>query len=314
MRQWRKIKRPPEKTRGLIVIESDDGYKNDYEYWFPKFKEFSKRYSEFAPYNIVSFCPAVNSATLGNERCMTVEQVVEMSKWTEIMNHGKYHAGLGSYPLSKNANAGQKRIDFAKANEIQIHAGYEYIIEEGSKSERVIPVYSDNMEIPISRRTGTHVLCKDNLINSYTTSAKIRISPESADLEIQGAINDLSSWGIPITSHVYPYHSGSQYFVNEETKSNVSGNHLSSRGMMVGSNSINLKGSNVKNLKAMGIDLSQAELNSIVQELKATDGVFIWYWHSSTSTLAFFERLIKTAMEAGVRIVTREEAIKHLKS
>lgn len=314
MSKWRTIKRPPAKTKGLIVIESDDGYKGDFEYWFPKFKEFSKRYSEFAPYNFIPFCPAVNYGTIGNADCMSVAQLKTMSKWTEIMNHGKNHAGLGAYPLSSATASGQNRVNFTKANEIQIYVGYEYIISEGAASERVKPIFSDNMEMPIATRTGTYILCENNLVNSYTTAATIKLSPESADLEIQSALAGLASLGIAATNHVYPYHSGTQFYINAETQQKVNANHISSRGMMVSTDAINLKGSNVGNLKAMGATLTQTAINTMITDLKANDGVFIWYWHGSITALPFLEMLITSAMSAGVRIVTRQKAVEHLKS
>jgi len=312
MPKWRTFKRPPAKTTGLIVIESDDGYATDYDLWYPFFRKMSKEYSEFAPYNLIPFCPAVNSGYIGTTNYLTLNQLKTIAKWTEIMNHGKYHAGLGKYPLSASAAAGQNTIYLTKANEVQIPSNYEYIIEEGGLSERIKPISSDNMSMPISTRTGTYLTLETNLVNSYTAAATIRISPESLALENQGAVQTLSGWGIPVTNHVFPYHSGSQYFVNAETVSAVDDIHTSSRGTISSSYQINLKGDNLINLKAMGNTLTQAQIDTLIQDLKTTDGVFIWFFHGSNTAKTFLEMLIRSAMTAGVRIVTRSEAAKHL--
>lgn len=314
MRKWRTFKRPPAKTKGLIVIETDDGYQTDFDLWYPFFRKMSKEYSEFAPYNLIPFCPAVNTGYIGTESYLSLDQLKIISEWTEIMNHGGYHAGLGLYPLSSPAAAGQNRINLSKANEVQIPSGYEYIISEGGLSERIKPISSDNMDMPISTRTGTYLILENNLINSYTTAARIQVSQEALNSELQGALQTLSGWGIQAENHVFPYHSGSQYFVNPTANTAVKNAHASSRGSISSVYTINQKGTNLNNLTAMGNTLTQAQINALIVDLKATDGVFIWFFHGSNTARPFLEMLIRSAMAAGVRIVTRKEAVKHLNS
>lgn len=314
MTKWRTIKRPPAKTTGLIVIETDDGYYTDYDVWLPFFKELSKKYSEFRPYNFAMFCPSVNIGYLNNPSYLTTSQLKELSKWTEIMNHGKYHAGLGKYPLSSPASSGQNRINLTHANEVQVSAGYEYIIQEGGVSETIKPIFSENMEVPIATRTGTYILLENNLLNNYTTSATIQLMPQSLSAELTGAIQDMKNLNIEVSNHVYPYHSGSQHFANLEKQAVVKEVHSSSRGILTPDSTINLKGADVSMLKARGTAMTQSEVDTLVANLKASDGVFIWYFHGTKTAISFLDMLLKTAIENGVRIVTRKQAVTHLKS
>lgn len=308
------VPKRPTYTSGLLVIESDDGRVSDYTHWYPLMQKLSMEYSDFYPNNVARFCPAINTSVIGEEGRMSVSQLQELSRWTEIMAHGRQHIRLGRYPVPEGANAGSKKFMVRNSARL-ITNTTTYEIIEGSKREQIRVLTAD--EDGIGWVAG-EIEVETPLNNSYTSSAYVQLSQEGADEELGGCLSDLKDWGISAESFVYPGHEGATDFGNPDALSWVENYFSSGRGRLVSSSNdpINTSDTPLNNLKAIySTSYTQQDIEHIMDEVQAKNGVLIWYGHGEPSSdmMVFLEKLIRTAFAKGVRIATRREAVRFLK-
>lgn len=306
------IFRKPIYTEGVVVIESDDGTKGDYTHWLPLFKRLSRRYSDFIDDSTIVACTAVNTQSIGTSSIfLTVADLQELvkNKW-EIISHGKYHIGLGAYPLTTGVSQGQTVIYAQRVSEIKTETGYFYQIADGVNVEIIKPIEVNSIE--------GYIVIESPLQNSYATeSTKIQLTSEAMIDLLQGCIDQLLLWDIDCQNHTYTYHSGSQYFYNENSVQLVGNIFYSARGI---SGAVNFKNDFSKNpLKSLLNTAPSSTMQDIDNNLNQTvlnNGLFIFHGHGEkdAESLAKLEYLIDGAMQRGIRILTRTKAVEYIES
>lgn len=300
-------------TGGYLVIESDDGRLSDLEHWTPMMYRIAKRYDKFYPQSLVFGCSNVNTGFLNEGFRPTNEQLKRLhSVGWEVIAHGRYHAGMGLYPVRESVNAGERLIKVMASERINPFSpsGYEYIISEGGNNE-IIRIDSQTGD---SHGAGT-ITTVNPLLNSYTTNAKIQLTDASRVQELQGCIDDLRELGINTRHYVYPYHSGAQSHPNPHAVSEVGKIFASARGRQGHSGLNNVDQSDFEMNRLNAILLNDALTKDIVNDslvsAKESDSVFILYGHGESPGLKRFEVLeytIERALELGIKIISREEA------
>lgn len=296
--------------KGLLVIDSDDGNAGDYNYWLPVTLKTASKHSQWIGNPTVVINPAINTATIGTPGKMTVEQLIELRDkygW-EMLSHGRHHVGLGAMELYEAATAGQTALTIRGAGQIRVEGGYTYEIYEGNTRE-IIKFVSPEVK---SSTYSIHTMNLETpLVNSYTTAARILLTDESAHDLLQGCIDDLASWGFDCKHHVYTYHTGSQHQFIEKSVGWIDNYFTSGRGRILlqanQKNDIQLP-----NLISMSMGNTLTQIDTVLDETAATDGLFIFYGHGegTSSVLNKLEYLIDGALSRGIRIVTRTEALK----
>ena len=313
------VKKEIKHEGGYLVIESDDGRPNDLLFWAPMMFEKGRKYSKFYPQNTVLGCTNVNTGFLNEGYRMTDKQLKRLNDiGFEIDSHGRYHAGMGLYPVVESVQAGSSTVDVIASERIKVFSetGYEYLIREGGNSE-VIRVETQNGD---SHTRGTITLMTP-LQNSYTENARIELTDESRKSELQGAISDLTALGINTSHYVYPYHSGSdtaQHF-NPHAVSEVGKIYKSARGTSDhnGLNNRNQSDFDIYRLNARLLNdaLTKEKVNESLLKAKNDNSVFILYGHGESPRAKRFsvlEYAIDRALELGIKIISREDAYRVL--
>lgn len=298
----------PTTTSGYLVIESDDGKVEDYTYWLKLTNKIAQEYSDFYPPKCVVVCPNVNTGRFGDEGFLDYDKVKELQWYGwEIMSHGRFHIGLGKHPFTQNVNAGGTRIYLTDAGYIGHMGGttnYIWKIVEGEKTENVV----------VSVATTNYIDIQQPLINSYTTNATIQLTTDSIYSLLNECKNDLTEHGIKVSSHVYTYHAGSFHHVNEEAINIVRELFISARGSTTAIN--NPLTADLHNLKALLINdsLTENTIDTNLQIAKENNHVMICYGHGESGGIAYqrLEYLIRKALTMGIKIITRNEAVKIL--
>lgn len=306
MPNWVKPKHEiPEKTKGMLVIETDDGFITDYTVWFPIFKAFNKKYTQWTNSFPAVCCPNVNTGDLGKTGWMTYNHLHEMiSQGWEIMSHGRHHVGLGEYSVLESASEGDTEIKVQSIHQMEPMEFYEYHVFEGETSE-VLNINTSDDDI-------NTITLNTPLQNSYSTSAKVKITPSGAYDLLQGCLDDLANEGIEASHHVYTYHSGSYHNFSQESIDWIEQYFDSGRGDI----GVNSDDANLYNLRSRLNNITDTQIDSILDDVAENDKVFIYYGHGdiSVNRLRQLKYLIEQAIEKGITITTRTQAVEKLKN
>jgi hypothetical protein len=178
-------------------------------------------------------------------------------------------------------------------------AGITYDLVQGATSE-VVEVSE------VDEETSTLTL-ESPLANSYTTAATIQLTDADAEEELKGCRDHLASLGVQGYEHfVYPFHHS-----NAKSRAWIEQWFESARA---GERVLNYVGQDVYNLNSfLDTQLTSPDVDSWLQKAKDEDGVMIWYGHAGESTTRL-EYLVDKAIELGIPIITRAEAVARLKA
>ena len=304
--------RKPMYSQGYLIIESDDGNIGDFAYWLPLFDRIAQDYSDFYPQRCAVCCLTVNTATINTANKMTDAQLRTLNRthFWEIMSHGKYHAGIGRHPVIVNASAGQNRIDVNGPLQLTLFSvtGYTYKVSEGV-TEEIIQIASKTNET----YTAGYITTVNPLQNSYTTAAVVQLTQESMVSELQSCIDELAAWDITATNHVFTYHGGLQFFFNQEAVDVVGQLFDSARGIIGIPNDYSVPEFDPHRLKAtlLNDDLTTTAIDNELDDTLVGNKLMIIYGHGESSALrtSRLEHLIRGALNRGIRIITRKQAV-----
>lgn len=304
--------RTPQYNKGLLVIESDDGYVADYSVWLPRAKQKIQEHSQWINSQCVVANSAVNTDTIGNDGMLSISNLHELigNGW-EILSHGKYHTGLGKLEVTEGVSAGATSLKVRGAGQIRIEALYDYQITEGDKSEIIKFIAPDP---PTGTFSEEYMELAQPLINNYTIAATIELTDESAHDLLQGCVDDLKSWGINCKHHVFTYHTGSQHQFSQKAINWINEYFMSARGQSGSTNDIS--SIDLNNLKCLlSTSASLTQLADLLDDTALNNKLFIYYGHGETSESALnkLDYLIDGALNRGIRIVTRSKAIELFK-
>lgn len=301
--------RKPNKTSGVVVLNSDDGELRNYIYWLPWFWAYKMQNNQFIDNKpLRGFSPNINTGFVGGAHpssgrpMMNWEQILDMqSKGADIQSHGRYHVYLSHLKPLDNMSAGDTVISYDRANNA-IKPNYKYTIEENSIIEEVEVIeYLGNNRVRI----------KEPLKNNFTTNARIHISEESAIEDMQGCLNDLAEKGIHAEHHVNPWYNSSPR--TQEWQKQIFTSVLSvSRAEILPPQEIYLMSIRRSNKPLPTI--TYEEIDDYLLRTRDLDTALFVIGHGETSrqTRLNMKYLIKKASELGVEIVSHHEAIQHL--
>ena len=302
----------PRYDKGTLVVQSDDGMAKE-RAWVKLFDEINRDNNTWSDYNI-TYCLAIITGQIDSTKDFLNSS--EVKKYSdanyEILSHGKHHVGLGSFPLSSIATAGESVISVTAAQAIygRFNTPYLFEIYEGSKQE----------EIRVVNNSSTTITIETPLKNSYTTAAKVRLTDSSADLLLNGAINDAKSWGVEIKHHVFTYHYGSHWYPNDKIETWINKYFDSARGVTTvdGLNyGDNFKLYNMNCLLLTGASpATMTTIDNLLTKTINSDGVLIVYGHAEgdTSSMDALKYIVNQALNRGVRIATQSQAVEILKN
>ena len=306
--KWVRPKKPTY-NKGVLVIDSDDGNIGDYSAWLPLFKRVASKYSDWANTNCVVGVSAINTADIGDSDKMTVEHLQELvdNHW-ELVSHGRYHTGLGKMEVVSDVSANSTTITIRGAGQIRVEAGYTYNITEGTTTEVIKPISPTTTSNTFSE---VEMTLESPLQNTYTTNATIELTDSSLNTLLQGCIDDLNNWGFDCYHHVFTYHAGSQHQFSQRSVDAVSNLFVSGRGKSGATNEVGTV--DLSNLRCQLNNITDSEVDTILDDVALNDKLFIYYGHGETSqsVLDKLEHLIEGALSRGIRIMTRTGALKH---
>lgn len=303
--------RTPVYSKGILVIDSDDGNVGDYIYWMPLLRRLAIKHNQWAGEKTVVMCPAVHSSLINSSNKLTVEHLQEMVGFgCEILSHGKYHTGLGTLEVSSSVSSGSNQVEIYGSGQIRVEAMYEYRLFEG-ETEEVVKFISPNLA---NNTYGTTLMTLESpLINSYTTSARVELTESSLEDLLQGCVDDLKEMGFDCFHHVYTFHSGSQHNYNQKSVDFVGKKFRSGRGTygLVPNKKETLK---TNNLVSLSPAATYEQINNALDETSSSGGLLIFYGHGEgvESVLGKLEYLIEGALSRGIRITTRTDAFNRL--
>lgn len=317
MSKWKKPRTyRPLDNNGILVIESDDGNEGDYSIWFPLFKSISYEYSQFYPFDRVPATLNVNSATIGDHsgyrRKMSVEQLIELEKhnW-EIGSHGRHHIGIGEQPLLEDVSAGATTLKINSPHYIIEHQGkdhrmiYEYQVKEGNMT--------DVFKVSDGNREAKEIYIDRQLTNSYTTEAKVGLTPESLDLVLKGGRDDVIGWGLTGGSFAYTWHDGASHNQSETSMNRVGELYQSGRGLQ---GIMNPSSYDIRRLYSQPDSLDWYRYDEYLDQIQSSNRVLIVYGHGDHDRGAWdrLEYIIRQAFERQIPIMTRKEMLEKITS
>lgn len=301
--------RTPRYDKGVLVIESDDGYAGDYNAWLPLFQRLKNKHSQWVGSNTVVGNSAILTATIGQSDKMTVDNLRELvdNGW-EMLSHGRYHVGLSELEITENAPIGSSKLTIKGAGQIRVESGYTYRLYEGNQEEIIKPILPKITSGTFNIET---VNLESPLKNSYTSSARMQLTDASYEHLLQGCIDDLNSWGIDCKHHVFTYHAGSQHMYSQKSVDEVAKRFISGRGQS-GATQVPMNAELV-NLKCQLNTMSRTQIDTTLDDVATNDLLFIYYGHGelSLNILDDLEYLVDGALSRGIRIMTRTNALKH---
>lgn len=300
----------PVYLKGAIVIESDDGLIGDYTHWSPLFLK-KKREHSFWNYNTVPFCPAINSATIGESGRMRLTHLQKMNAWGwELNSHGKYHSSVAAHTVSALVASGQNRIDMKAAGTVQIPGNFEYEITDGVNTETFIVTEKSGST---SYLDDGYILIDRNLVNSYGLDAIVRMSNVGLTALYQGCVDDMVAWGFECKNHVFTYHFGSQYLYNQMAIDKAAEIFISARGASGDYNDANTNKYILKS-RLLNDSLLLTTIDSILDQVALNDNVVVFYGHAETNAIRMSQlaHLVDGAIGRGIRILTQTEAVAYM--
>ncbi len=302
------------RTSGYLILEDDDGNIGLYTHWFPLIERMNRWYTQYRDYKPIACSPNVNTENVNTVGKVTTEQLQELvaSGW-EIVAHGKHHIGIGEHKLSSAVNQGEKKIyiegEFYRTGLWHIgHLGYpyDYSISDGVNTETV--------KIVGHNTSDNSITFQNALNNNYAQGSIFQLTEESMVDLLQGSVDKLAEWGIIALNHTYAYHSGSDNFYSQKAIEVVRSLFNSSRGTY---GSTNVPASaDWANLAGLAIDgASVGTINTVLNNTVTNNLLTIVYGHGETSEeiLGKLRYLIHECFRKGIRILTRQEAVKLLK-
>ena len=292
--------KPPRKFRGMLIIEQDDGYMSALDYWAPLLKS-KKQISQWYPFiHDTPACLVANSGFIGTSGRPTPEDLrtLQSDGW-EIMNHGKYHAGLPAYHTTVAPVTGESTISVWIGSSMRTE--YQYRLATATGFEIVQPI-----DIGEADASNNSIITLDKpLIGPFgTTPSLLELTDEALDEEINGSLDLLLSWGLDVKHHVFPYH-----YWYSRTVNKVKERHLSSRL----NNHLLTNATPPPDWYSLSGRLdgtfSEDDIVSLIDTLYDEDSLGIFYGHDFNYGVGSrLDNLVTYAIKKGVRIVTRDQA------
>lgn len=308
--------RTPVYNRGAIVFHVDDGLLNNYEVWYPLFRQLAHKNDQWYPFNSAVFCPAVNTGYFGGmspvhsavpaeaiRPCMSAAQVLELQKWgSEILSHGKYHVTFKDYPLALPANAGDNKIYHSRPW-FAYRQNLTYTLTEGTTVETftisAVNAVDGKGEITLN----------SPLTNSFTTNAKIQITKSSLTVVVQSCLDDLANLGIICKTHVLAF-----YESNTTTLGWV-GELVDNIVTTIGTNNPDVI--NEKDIKRTQdiVLVDKATIDSWLDDAINNDWVIFVQGHGDTNAKAIenLTYIISECYRRGVRILPHSKGMEYWK-
>lgn len=297
----------PAYSKGILVLETDDGTIGNYSHWLPLLERKGRQYNQWAGRGEIPLSPCINTGRIGTGGFMSVAQLQEVADvygW-EPHSHGRHHVSIGKHTLTRDALAGSTTL-YVDGASMLTGGDYEFAIINGESQEvfKVVrgtgPTYGEGT-IEIDRP----------LAHAFPAGSDIQITPESAYTLLQGAVDDLESWGLPCRHHVYTYHSATSYYYSDTAIGWVGDLFVSGRGR-IGILDPSDPHLNLANLPCQIITASKATFDAQLDAVAAGDLIYIVYGHGETAAniLANVEYVIDAAMARGIRCMTISDALK----
>lgn len=310
---WQKPNKPAPHQGGLVVLHSDDGRMADIEHFVPTIMRAINKNNQFNTKNTCIFSPAVNSGYMagGYERqydfkVMQPEHLhYIVDNGGEIVSHNKYHVWLSYTPVTQTVNSGATRIYYNEGSWARFMEGLTFFIEEGNISETFTVTNVVN-----GGNNDNYIDIVTPLKNSYTISARLHITEETAHELFGGNINLLASHGIECKHQVNPWYTHSpltRTWLEQYFESVVTG------GGVVDPNNIDLY--DLKRTRDIRY-FDEAEMDGYLTSTRDNNTVLFVQAHGMPDdhVKVNFEYLIKKAYELGLKIVTHSEAVAFLKT
>lgn len=300
----------PNKTSGVVVLNTDDGEVRNYTHWMPWFWAYKMQNNQFIDNKpLRGLSPNINTAfvggmTQGNGRpMMNWEQIKHMYRLgSDMQSHGRKHLYLSYLSLQKDVSAGETFIEYDRSNNA-IKSGVSYLIEENGIVERVVI-----KEHRVDEQGLAELV--DPLTNSFTTNATIHITEESAFEDLQGCLDDLHEQGLDAKHHVNPWYNSSNR--TREWQKEIFIGVLSAMRDIDKPEDVVLD-SIRRSPKAIPL-LTYNEIDEYLLETRKNDGALFIVGHGETNekTRENMKYLISKASDLGVEFVTHDEAVQHL--
>lgn len=290
---------PPRTFRGMLILETDDGFIGDYTHWYPLLKS-KKQLSQWYPFEYkVSASSVMNSSGFGKEGHVTLEhlhEMVEEGGW-EVINHGRYGAGLNTYNVNADANAGDTVLSLKFTNAMLTR--YDYVIKGRGGIQEKLDIKGF--------RESKYVDLNTPLQHSYDTTAVIELTPEEMQEEINGGLQDLLDLGFDVKHFVNSNH----YWAYNSNRI-IKERHLSTRNDNGTSTTVVTNHPPVDPYRLNGnLDgyANHNRIRQLVDKLYEEDSFGIWYGHGfKYGKGSNLDYLVDYAIEKGVKIVSRHEA------
>ena len=315
MINWQRPAKPTP-TTGRMVFHSDDGRLPDYIYYYKIIKRSITRYNQFNPLKSGIFCPAVNSGYVDSGWHETVG--LPMMNWDmlqeiahnggEVLSHGQYHLYLDHIPPSQVIDDGAAEIRYTRS-EGRPREGYKYYITEAGKRDD----YTVLSYVHLGTGLDNHMTITPPLANSYTTSARIYLHPDSVASILSGMISQCAAKGIEVKHHVNAWYNSSA----EATA--IQRDYVQS---VVRTSQYEIENPETADVYALkrtpdlrSLTLEQCDI--ILNNVQSSDGVAFIQLHgvfNNPQMLRNSEYMVTQAMLKGVRNVTHSEAIEYIKS
>ena len=239
-------------TKGYLIMESDDNNAGDYSHWYPLFKLYNKRCSQFIDIKNVRKirgCLNINSGTLGSENKITIDNLVEMyNDLFDVHVHNRYHIGIGKIKLSQIANIGDTKLYLESVN----NNGFNHLVTYNYYTYKLFNTTDEEVVNIVSYNSNENsITISMPLTKCFDVGSYFSITDNSRKDLIGECKNDLLNLGINAKHYTFTYHSGSEYYFNQDAIDYAHSIFLTSRGRYGNTNDI----SNIEweNLNSMAI-------------------------------------------------------------
>ena len=310
--QFRSPKKVPERTKGYLVIQSDDCNAGDW-LWYNKLKRLERKYTQFVRDDLLKLDVNINSGVLANKLTLPKLKIM-YDDGVRVNNHCKYHISLGKHILSANASQGAASIslyDFWETGIWNLPANnttYHYIITDGTNSEIITP----------QPGTANPISITETLQHSYSTAGTtVSLTAESIALLVNDCADYLENQGIEVDGFVYPFHAATMQYVNPDAQTFVNGEYSICRGNENESAPYNVPDSiNWHDLTSFAIrpndnlTTKKASIDTYLTATKNNGYLTIVYGHGETDavTQELLEYVVDQAISKGIAIVHMKEA------
>nr|WP_187441980.1 polysaccharide deacetylase family protein [Sutcliffiella horikoshii] len=291
------------KPKPMLVISYDDSPPEDYTKAFPIHEQYG------VPAEV-----CVNNWRLNTSEGLTTAQLIEMQDagW-EIISHGFNHLdfGVSFVVTSQDVGDTQLRVDRI--------SGFDYIYPfEGFLFHTDASSYAGLREeiVTITGKTtdteGNEVfVLSDPLQYSYTNHACLRLSDNQLKIEVDDSIDELVGMGLEVKGFAYPHNSSCPYsrdYISKRLASARNGDAL----RYPSDDNFFIPKMRIPSIGELSLR-PQTEIDSILDDIVANNLMGFTYEHTwqTAFTSSKLEYLISKAIEKGIKITTRTEAMKH---